>query len=494
MTTEVLAPLWPGFAYKPHQVTGVQWLLERESAAESGGLLCDEMGLGKTIEVLGLMKNAPATKWQTLLLCPKAVIPQWVEAARKSGFNVSLAARAGWEVPSPFRAGVPTLFITNYDKLLRGGSMWARKWSRVVLDEAHRVSNRNGRFWQAINRMTRETTWCVTATPVVNDLKDIRNLFALVGYDAHRLTNYAYLTEVVADACLHRSMEEMRPVIHELPNAPRINKELLDFDTEDEADFYRGIQGIILRRWRALDRDQSKEMFVLLMRLRQLSLHPQVYISARKREAAGYSRPDWTEPSTKFSALHRKLHATPEGCRWIVFCQFHEEMEMLREFLLASDSIRKVELYHGGMTETAKADALTATREPLADGKHDVLLLQLQSGGVGLNLQHFSKVIFMSPWWTAALMDQAIGRAVRIGQTKTVEVTMLLLKEEETMNIDDRMISKAEAKRGMLEKLFQYAARGLKDPEIVESEAGSEASYDDRSVTSSEGEDPSSEA
>jgi SNF2 family DNA or RNA helicase len=89
-----------------------------------------------------------------------------------------------------------------------------------------------------------------------------------------------------------------------------------------------------------------------------------------------------------------------------------------------------------------------------------VLLLQLQSGGVGLNLQHFTKIIFMSPWWTSALMDQAIGRAVRIGQKERVTVTMLVLKEEETMNIDAKMLEKAETKRGMLDMLFRYANKG----------------------------------
>jgi SNF2 family DNA or RNA helicase len=68
------------------------------------------------------------------------------------------------------------------------------------------------------------------------------------------------------------------------------------------------------------------------------------------------------------------------------------------------------------------------------------------SGGVGLNLQHFDRVVFMGPWWTAALMDQAIGRAVRIGQTKKVLVHHLVLKEEESTNIDLMMLEKAEMK------------------------------------------------
>ena len=58
-------------------------------------------------------------------------------------------------------------------------------------------------------------------------------------------------------------------------------------------------------------------------------------------------------------------------------------------------------------------------------------------------------------------MDQAVGRAVRIGQTEIVEVTLLVLKEEETMNIDEKMLEKADGKRGMLEKVFQHASRGL---------------------------------
>ncbi len=76
----------------------------------------------------------------------------------------------------------------------------------------------------------------------------------------------------------------------------------------------------------------------------------------------------------------------------------------------------------------------------------------------------------MSPWWTAALMDQAVGRAVRIGQKEIVEVTMLLLKEEETMNIDEMMIEKAESKRNILMSAFQHASRGIEDADAEDAE------------------------
>lgn len=492
---EELTPLWDGFSYKPHQVTGIDWMLKREDATDgtSGGLLCDEMGLGKTMEVLGVMKNSK--KHATLLLCPKAVVPQWRAAALRSGLNVCEMGSAGsqsWQAPRPFRSGAPFLFLTNYEKLAskREGLFFKRTWDRVVLDEAHRGKNKGGLIHKSVMKMTRRTTWCVTATPVVNDLADVRALFALVGYEPTRLNNYSFLTETVAAACLHRSMEEMRETLPELPPAAVITKERLDFETEEEGDFYRGIQGIIKRRFRALDHDNSTAIFVLLMRLRQLSLHPQVYINARKKEWVGYNRDDWEGSSTKFSVLRNKIHTAPAAARWIVFCQFHDEMEILQAYLAANPKIGKVWQYHGGMKEAEKAEVLEDTKTSL-EGKHQVLLLQLQSGGVGLNLQHFTKIIFMSPWWTAAMMDQAIGRAVRIGQEEAVEVTLLVLKEEESMNIDEKMLGKAEMKRGVLDKLFQYASRGAEETVEDDDESVVSAPPGPAAVTvGSVGEDP----
>ena len=460
--SSVLKPLWPSFEYKPHQLTGISWMLDRESRAESGGLLCDEMGLGKTMEVLGLMANS--SKRTTLLLCPKAVISQWVEAASKSYFNVWLIQDYSWSRVSISKPYMPHLYITNYEKMTKP-SLFKRVWSRIVLDEAHRVRNAKSEAYKLISNMERKSLWAVTATPIVNDIKDMNNLFKLVGFKTSRLNCPNDRLVVVEEACLHRSMEEMRATLKELPSAPIIVKDVLDFATEEEGDFYRSVQGKIAARWKHIEHDNSKETFVLLMKLRQLSLHPQVYIGAMKRKSilGGYGRADWDEPSTKFMALRDKVEDTQLPTRWIVFCQFHDEMEILQAYLESSPAVNKVFQYHGGLTQEQKDAVIDETKAPLsqAEARHDILLLQLQSGGVGLNLQHFTKIIFMSPWWTAALMDQAIGRAVRIGQKETVEVFMFVLKEEETMNIDEAMLEKAESKRGMLEKVFLHASRGL---------------------------------
>jgi SNF2 family DNA or RNA helicase len=238
-------------------------------------------------------------------------------------------------------------------------------------------------------------------------------------------------------------------------------EKVLDFDTEEEQEFYQGIQGKLVRRWKALESDNSLLRLALIMKLRQLSVHPAVYVNARKKHPLGYAR-DYTGGSTKFNALLKMMEDVPSGkkTKWIVFCQFREEMELLQEFLEASPAIARVQQYHGGVPDAMKEKVLEATKN--AVNGHDVLLLQLQSGGVGLNLQHFTKIVFMSPWWTAALMDQAVGRAVRIGQTEVVEVTRLVLKEEETMNIDRMMLEKVEDKRSQLEIMFTHASDGVR--------------------------------
>ena len=111
-------------------------------------------------------------------------------------------------------------------------------------------------------------------------------------------------------------------------------------------------------------------------------------------------------------------------------------------------------LYHGGLNQAERTAVLRRSKETT---ERTVLLLQLQAGGVGLNLQEYDRIVFMSPWWTAALMDQAIARAVRMGQNKVVHVYHLRLASEKgnTINIDALVNAKAGEKRKQLEKLFQ---------------------------------------
>lgn len=455
----------PGRQYKPHQLIGINWMLAREHAG-SGGLLCDDMGLGKTEQILGLILNT--TKASTLLLCPKPLIAQWVRDCMRCKFAVHVASKGEWSpvnrTDSPHR-----VYITNYDTVSSKQYLFNQPFGRICLDEAHQyLCNKKGKMYQRVAAIKRETTWAITATPVVNSAKDLENLFSLVGF-AKEIGEIP-LEVLIREAVLHRSMEELRPVLTNLPSAAKHTTLLLDFETEEEREFYQGVQGKLVKKWQSLDRDQSTMRFQLLMKLRQLSIHPQIYIGARKREPFGYARNCWSGPSTKFAAIERLLAQRKEPTRWIIFCQFRDEMDLLENQLSYN-----VLQYHGGLSDDEKVSVLKETEEPL-NGAHSVLLLNIKSGGVGLNLQHFTHIIFVSPWWTSALMRQAVGRAVRIGQTEQVQVYHMVLKEEETLNIDAMMRERMEEKEELLVEVLAGASRGLQivSTDLEEKENASE--------------------
>jgi SNF2 family DNA or RNA helicase len=77
------------------------------------------------------------------------------------------------------------------------------------------------------------------------------------------------------------------------------------------------------------------------------------------------------------------------------------------------------------MTKVATFDGRTSNgkRFDILNEKNDALILQIQTGCEGLNLQeNYSEIFFISPHWNPAVEDQAIARCHRIGQTKPVYV------------------------------------------------------------------------
>jgi SNF2 family DNA or RNA helicase len=67
--------------------------------------------------------------------------------------------------------------------------------------------------------------------------------------------------------------------------------------------------------------------------------------------------------------------------------------------------------------------------------------LSLKAGGVGLNLTAAEYVFVLDPWWNPAAESQAIDRAHRIGQTRTVFACRLIARgtvEEKVAELQER--------------------------------------------------------
>ena len=499
-----IRPLWHGFTYFPHQIDGIQWMLEKEingtevsnrnDAGERtiyGGFQCDDMGLGKTMQITSTIVNNPLKR--TLLVAPLAMIDTWSQVLQRAGiatYEVDTKAENPWILKNDKASGIPKhfmkmrpgVYITNYEKLytspsiFRGSTKEPVEWDRIVLDEAHKIRNGDGEIARQARRIIAPVRWVVTGTPLVNSLKDIVSLFAFLGADYSPLWTWeTRYIRALPDMVIHRSLASMRDIIPGAPPVPEISKVILPFASRKEKEFYLGIQGTddALSKRYAADLLSPRQMFKMLLRLRQISVHPQVYINAKRREDKHYKRPDWNGQSTKLEEIKNIIETDNDKSeerkdgqphKYLIFCQFNDEMELLKQYLEDDFVVDEVFTYNGSMTKGERDEVLKASKECTGSA---AMLIQLQAGGVGLNLQEYDRIIFMSPWWTSALMDQAIARAVRMGQHEVVKVYHLLLKSEHesALNIDRLMNGKAIEKRKLLQNLFSICARGFDSSE-----------------------------
>ena len=71
----------------------------------------------------------------------------------------------------------------------------------------------------------------------------------------------------------------------------------------------------------------------------------------------------------------------------------------------------------------------------------NVFLISLKAGNTGLNLTAADYVFLFDPWWNTAMQQQAIDRAHRIGQQKSVFAYKMICKdsiEEKILHIQER--------------------------------------------------------
>ena len=124
-----------------------------------------------------------------------------------------------------------------------------------------------------------------------------------------------------------------------------------------------------------------------------------------------------------------------------------------------------------------------AARQQLVDdftGRpgHAVLLAQIEAGGVGINMQAASVVIITEPQWKPSTEDQAVARAHRMGQVRTVQVHRLLAKD----SVDERMREVQENKALLFDAFARESDAKDADVRAVDAELHRPPELDDVGV------------
>jgi len=476
--SQPLKPVHEEIKYLAHQEEGIRWMMDREAVGAPvcrGGILADDMGLGKTFQIIGLLKNGQALR--TLIVCPPALISGWKDECIACGYSVSVLQNGKWVSVGP-KDGV-AIFLTSYSKIglystrLANGDVF----ERVVLDEGHII--RNGKStsrWTSCMTVSKMAScrWILSATPVQNGTSDWKNLCAWLrtvvpakpDVDAAVVVTPSSVPSIIMK---RRTRSELRGTIEELPLAPHFIEHALTISKDTpEGELFRVLCNHLET---ALERSAPLAKLEQWMRIQQFLVHPQIYISSMRasllRKGIKYPRPDWTHGSTKWTACMSDLaSAVSEKVPTIVFCNFRSEMDMVQaEAERLGGSVFTV---RGGMGSekvgiaVAEAKAAAGREEPV------VVVVQIVAGGAGINLQFCRRILFLSMHWNPAVVHQAIGRAVRIGQRHIVDIHVYRVTDDVMDNLDSRMVSAHTGKIAAAKEVCSSLFSGyLPLPEVI---------------------------
>lgn len=467
MMSDTLIPPRANIALLDHQIAGVRWMLAREAADAvvcRGGILADDMGLGKTFQTIGLLKNGLPLR--TLIICPPALIAGWTEELKACGYAVAelMTGSASWSVPDDSDVGL-TVWLTSYPKAClyrRALALAEPAFARIVLDEGHVIRNGRGTArWLNCMAIAKRATcrWILSATPVQNGPSDWRNLCWWLRIRCPS----AMIPELAPTLMLRRTMAELRGAVEALPVAGRFIDHELSISSDPETAEGRLFRVLCDQMENALE---NKSMSALIklelwMRIQQFMVHPQIYIEAMRAKLGGaYPRPDWSssDGATKWNACMAELQrAVDDKVATIVFCQFRAEMDKVCE--AASERGAQVFSVRGGMGSEAVGAAVSGARAAAGEGKPVVIVIQIVAGGAGLNLQFCGRILFLSQHWNPAVVHQAVGRAVRIGQRGCVEIHTFSVVDDVADNLDRRMSelhhAKIEGAREICSSLYE---------------------------------------
>ena len=177
--------------------------------------------------------------------------------------------------------------------------------------------------------------------------------------------------------------------------------------SEYEADFYKKIHNKILNEIKlfgGFDGISIYEILEHILRLRQATVHPQLVIDAYSRKYKKPSKICEIKYSSKMTFVVNTIKK--EKRKTIIFCSFLKEMDMYETYL-------KEEGF-----KTGRIDGSVSPRNRIKISQSDdidVIIVQIDAGGTGLNMTKFNRIFITSPCWHPCIEIQAIARALRIG-------------------------------------------------------------------------------
>lgn len=429
----------------------------------AGTLIDAKMGAGKSLIGLGILAESKAIA--TLILCPVSVRGVWRREVWKhtEGIDVVLpdkgdVRRRAQEIREHVeRARItrqPFAAVVNYESAWRADMarvLVGVGWHAVMCDESHRIKSPSGKASRFVRKLTARRRIGLTGTPCPHSPLDIWAQAQAIAPGVYQRTftafraAYAIITtapgfpKIIGWQNTDDYQDRLRHFVHDCGDVdlslPPMTEQVVDVELEPAA----------AKAYKALERD-----FYVEIERGEVTVGNALTKILRLQQVTGgtIKLDDGTEArvsEAKQKALADILDDL-QGQRVAVFCRFKSDLLAVRQAAEAA------KLAYGEISGSTK-DGLD-DHAMMRDGL-DIVGVQIQSGGVGIDLTRANVGIYYSLTHSLGDHEQSRARLHRPGQTRHTHFLYLVAPG----TIDAKIMRALEEKKDVIEAVVYGRSR-----------------------------------
>ncbi|KAH0795220.1 SNF2 family N-terminal domain containing protein [Histomonas meleagridis] len=462
-----------GETMRSYQIEGLRWLVDCWRQGH-GSVLADEMGLGKTIELLSFLSYLNhCTKWEGpyLIVIRYSTFKQWCDEIHKWTDLVCIPYMAdparrklirdhqfyaldelGNIIPGHLKFHI---LLVTYEILMKDYELINTiNWNVVVLDEGHRIKNKNGKKNHMLAQLNCKHRIILTGTPIQSSLEELWSLLKFVSpncfedepnefsEDIDNLPEEKVLEikQTISQHLLRRSILEVEQSI-----APKEENVVFVTLTDVQKDLIRLTH--LHKLWRLRGKKMTEEDDATNEGLAILKIcsHPFLIPEAEEfyTKKLKLKRVDLLlAVSAKFQWLDNVLRVLKRGGHKVLIFSFRVDLlKLLNEFCTLRGY--NTEMLIGSMDDNERNSSIE--RFSSIDSDSFIFLISTRAGSEGLNLTVADTAIIFDPDWNPQNDLQAQARCHRIGQTQKVDVLRLVSYQ----TYEHEMFIRAQRKLGL---------------------------------------------